>query len=228
MTDARREMFGYLAETAGVLASPSRIELVDLLAQGERSVEELSEASRLSVANASQHLQQLRRAGVVTRRRNGRQILYDLADERVLDLMAILRGMAEANHAAAQRTVDHWYHARDSLAPVTRDELTERLKRRSVRLIDVRPEIEYRAAHIPGALSIPVITLPEHLDALPKRPEVVAYCRGPYCVMAYNAVEILRPAGYRARRLEGGFMEWRRAGLPLARGETQPLTRPGR
>jgi len=215
-------MFGYLAETAGVLASPSRIELVDLLAQGERSVEDLSEASHLSVANASQHLQQLRRVGVVSRRRSGRQILYDLADERVLDLMAILREMSEANHAVAQRTIDHWYHARDPLAPVTRDELTERLRRRSVRLIDVRPEIEYRAAHIPGALSIPVIVLPERLDALPKRPEVVAYCRGPYCVMAYKAVEILRPAGYRARRLDGGFMEWRRAGLPLVRGETQP------
>jgi len=222
MTDARREMFGYLAETAGVLASPSRIELVDLLAQGERSVEDLSEASHLSVANASQHLQQLRRVGVVSRRRSGRQILYDLADERVLDLMAILREMSEANHAVAQRTINHWYHARDPLAPVTRDELTERLRRRSVRLIDVRPEIEYRAAHIPGALSIPVIVLPERLDALPKRPEVVAYCRGPYCVMAYKAVEILRPAGYRARRLDGGFMEWRRAGLPLVRGETQP------
>ena len=99
--------------------------------------------------------------------------------------MAILRGMAEANHAAAQRTVDHWYHARDSLAPVTRDELTERLRRRSVRLIDVRPEIEYRAAHIPGALSIPVIALSERLEELPKRPQIVAYCRGPYCVMAY-------------------------------------------
>jgi len=222
MTDARREMFGYLAETAGVLASPSRIELVDLLAQGERSVEDLSEASHLSVANASQHLQQLRRVGVVSRRRSGRLIVYDLADERVLDLMAILREMSEANHAVAQRTIDHWYHARDPLAPVTRDELTERLRRRSVRLIDVRPEIEYRAAHIPGALSIPVIVLPERLDALPKRPEVVAYCRGPYCVMAYKAVEILRPAGYRARRLDGGFMEWRRAGLPLVRGETQP------
>src|SRR5215472_270574 len=192
MTDARREMFGYLAETAGVLASPSRIELVDLLAQGERSVEELSEASRLSVANASQHLQQLRRAGVVSRRRSGRQILYDLADERVLDLIAILRELAEANHAAAQRTVDHWYHARDPLAPVTRDELTERLRRRSVRLIDVRPEIEYRAAHIPGALSIPVVALPEPLDALPKRPEVVALLPG--------------PAGDRARRLDCGLM----------------------
>jgi rhodanese-related sulfurtransferase/DNA-binding HxlR family transcriptional regulator len=219
MTDARREMFGYLAETAGVLGSASRIELVDLLVQGERSVEELAEASRLSVANASQHLQQLRRAGIVSRRRKGRQILYGLGDERVLDLMAILRGMAETNHAAAQRTVDHWYHARDPLAPVTRDELTERLSRRSVRLIDVRPEIEYRAAHIPGALSIPVVALPQRLDALPKRPEIVAYCRGPYCVMAYKAVEILRPAGYRARRLDGGFMEWRRAGLPLVRAE---------
>jgi rhodanese-related sulfurtransferase len=219
MSDARREMFGYLAETAGVLASPSRIELIDLLAQGERSVEGLAEASRLSVANTSQHLQQLRRAGIVGRRRQGRQILYDLGDERVLDLMAILRGMAEANHAAAQRTVDQWYHARDKLAPVTRDELTGRLRRGAVRLIDVRPEIEYRAAHIPGALSVPITALPERLDALPKRPEIVAYCRGPYCVMAYKAVEILRPAGYRARRLEGGFMEWRRAGLPLVRDE---------
>jgi rhodanese-related sulfurtransferase len=212
-------MFGYLAETAGVLASASRIELVDLLVQGERSVEELAEASHLSVANASQHLQQLRRAGIVSRRRNGRQVLYGLGNERVLDLMAILRGMAETNHAVAQRTVDRWYHARDPLAPVTRDELAERLSRRSARLIDVRPEIEYRAAHIPGALSIPVVALPQRLDALPKRPEIVAYCRGPYCVMAYKAVEILRPAGYRARRLEGGFMEWRRAGLPLVCAE---------
>lgn len=217
MTDARREMFGYLAAAAGVLASPSRIELLDLLAQGERNVEELSAASHLSVANASQHLQQLFRAGIVSRRRKGRQVLYDLADDRVLDLMAILRGMAEANHAAARRTIEHWYHARDPLTPVTREELTERLRRRSVRLIDVRPEIEYRAAHIPGALNIPVMALPGRLAALPKRPEIVAYCRGPYCVMAYSAVEILRPAGYRARRLDGGFMEWRRAGLPLAR-----------
>ena len=202
------------------MASPSRIELVDLLVQGERSVEELSEASRLSVANASQHLQHLRRAGVVTRRRNGRQILYNLADERVLELMAILRGMTEANHAAAQHTADECYHARDSLAPVTRDELTERLRRRSVRLIDVRPEIEYRAAHIPGALGIPVIALPQHLNALPKRPEVVAYCRGPYCVMAYKAIEILRPVGYRARR------RWRVHGVAQSGSAASPPRRP--
>jgi rhodanese-related sulfurtransferase len=219
MTDAKREMFGYLAETAGVLASASRIELVDLLAQGERSVEELSEASHLSVANASQHLQQLRRAGIVSRRRKGRQILYELTDERVLDLLAILRGMAEANHGAAERILKRAYLERDPLAPATREELIERLRKRSVTLIDVRPEIEYRAAHIPGAVSIPVVTLPERLGGLPKRPQIVAYCRGPYCVMAYKAVELLRPVGYRARRLDGGFMEWRRAGLPLARGE---------
>jgi rhodanese-related sulfurtransferase/DNA-binding transcriptional ArsR family regulator len=222
MTDARREMFSYLAETAGVLASSSRIELVDLLAQGERSVEDLSEASHLSVANASQHLQRLRRAGIVSCRRKGKQILYELTDERVLDLMAVLRGMTESNHAGAQRTVQRWYHTRDLVAPVTQDELTAHLRRRSVRLIDVRPEIEHRAAHIPGAVSIPVVTLPEHLDGLPKRPQIVAYCRGPYCVMAYKAVEILRPLGYQARRLDGGFTEWRRAGLPLVRGETQP------
>jgi rhodanese-related sulfurtransferase/DNA-binding transcriptional ArsR family regulator len=219
MTDARREMFGYLAETAGVLASASRIELLDLLAQGERSVEELSEASRLSVANASQHLQQLRRAGIVSRRRKGRQILYDLADARVLDLIAILRGVAETNHVAAEQILKRAYLERDALPPVTREELVERQQRRSVRLIDVRPEIEYRAAHIPGALNIPIMVLPERLQELPKRPEIVAYCRGPYCVMAYKAVEILRPVGYRARRLDGGFMEWRRAGLPLVRSD---------
>src|SRR5262249_21819646 len=153
MTDARREMLGYLAETAGVLASASRIELLDLLTQGERSVEELSEASRLSIANASQHLQQLRRAGIVTRRRRGRQILYDLADNRVLELMADLRAMAETNHSRAGQILKRAYSERDALPPVTRDELIRRLERRSVRLIDVRPEIEYRAAHIPGALS---------------------------------------------------------------------------
>ena len=219
MTDARREMFSFLAETAGVLASPSRIELLDLLAQGERSVEALSEASRLSVANASQHLQQLRRAGIVSRRRKGRQILYDLADPRVLDLMATLRAMAESNHAAAGQVVKRAYGERDAVPPLTREELVTRLERRSVRLIDVRPEIEYRAGHIPGAVSIPIMTLPERLDKLPKRPEIIAYCRGPYCVMAYKAVEILRPVGYRARRLDGGFMEWRRAGLPLVRSD---------
>jgi len=219
MTDARREMFGFLAETAGVLASPSRIELLDLLAQGERSVEELSEASHLSVANASLHLQQLRRTGIVSRRRKGKQILYDLADARVLDLMAILRGMAETNHAAAQEILRRAYGERDAVPPVTPEELVERLQRRSIRLIDVRPEIEYRAAHIPGARNIPIMALAERLEELPKRPEIVAYCRGPYCVMAYMAVEILRPVGYRARRLDGGFMEWRRAGLPLVRSD---------
>lgn len=220
MTDPRREIFGFLAETAGVLASASRVELLDLLAQGERSVEALSEASRLSIANTSQHLQQLRRAGIVSRRRNGRQIFYDLADPRVLDLLALLRGLAETNHAAAAQIVKEAYTERDAVPPITREELMTRLEKRSVRLIDVRPAIEYRAAHIPGALNIPIVTLSDRLRELPKRPEIVACCRGPYCVMAYRAVEILRPVGYRARRLDGGFTEWRRAGLPLVRGDT--------
>src|SRR5260370_3516891 len=125
MTDARREMFGYLAETAGVWASPSRVELLDRLTQGERSVEELSEASRLSIANASQHLQQLRRAGIVSRRRKGRQILYDLADARVLDLMAILRGVAETNHVAAEQILKRAYLKRDALPPGPREDLVQ-------------------------------------------------------------------------------------------------------
>src|SRR5260370_14700360 len=133
--------------------------------------------------------------------------------------MAILRGRAETTHAAAQEILRRAYGERDAVTPVTPEELVERLRRRSIRLIDVRPEIEYRAAHIPGARNIPIMALAERLEELPKRPEIVAYCRGPYCVMAYKAVEILRPVGYRARRLDGGFTEWRRGRLPSGSSE---------
>lgn len=215
MADARREMFGHLAKIAGVLASASRIELLDLLIHGERSVEALARASQLTVANVSQHLQHLRGAGIVAARRSGRQSYYRLADERILDLIASLRTIAEDNVAAATKTLRRFYLERDELSPVSREEMVARLREGKIILIDVRPDIEFQAAHIPGALSIPVTNLPGRLGELPRRQEIVAYCRGPYCVMAYKAMEILRPGGYHARRLDGGFAEWRRAGFPV-------------
>lgn len=215
MTDARRDMFGYLAETARVVASPSRIELLDLLVQGERSVEALAEASQMTVANVSQHLQQLRQAGVVLSRRAGKQAFYRLADRRILDLLASLRSITEDNVAAAAKTLKRAYLLRDPAPPVSQHDLLGLLEGRTITLIDVRPDIEFKAAHIPGALSMPVATLPGQVNDLSKEQEVIAYCRGPYCVFAYKAMEILRPGGYRARRLDGGFTEWRRAGLPV-------------
>lgn len=215
MSDARRDMFGYLAETARVVASPSRIELLDLLVQGERSVEALAEASLMSVANVSQHLQQLRHAGVVLCRRAGKQAFYRLADGRVLDLLASLRSITEDNAAAAAKTLKRAYLLRDPSPSVSQQDLLALLEKRAITLIDVRPGVEFKAAHIPGALSMPVATLPEQLNDLSKKQEVIAYCRGPYCVFAYKAMEILRPVGYRARRLDGGFTEWRRAHLPM-------------
>lgn len=224
MAGARREMFGYIAETARVLASPSRIELLDLLVQGERSVEALSEAAHLSLANASQHLQQMLRGGVVRRRRSGTSAFYAIADERLLDVMAALRTLTERNVAAAAQALDRGYAGWDDEDPMSQDALIKRMRRRSVTLIDVRPSVEFDAAHIPGALSIPVTHLSTRLRSLSQRRDVVAYCRGPYCVLAYKAMDILRPRGFRAWRLDGGFTEWRRAGLPLAKeaNENEP------
>lgn len=222
MTDARREMFGHLAEIAGVLASASRIELLDLLVQGERSVDALAQASHLTVANVSQHLQHLRGAGVVSARRSGKQSYYRLADERVLDLVASLRAITEDNVGAAAKTLKRFYLERDGLSPVSREEMVDLLRQGKIILIDVRPDLEFQAAHIPGALSMPVTDLSGRLGALSKQQEIVAYCRGPYCVMAYKAMEILRPEGYHARRLDGGFTEWRRAGLPVMAETSAP------
>jgi len=226
MAGARRELFGHLAETARILASPSRIELLDLLVQGERSVEALAEAAQLSVANASQHLRQLLRSGIVSRRRQGTSAFYRIVDERVLELMAALRTVTEQNVAAAAQALHRGYGAWDTEHPISRDALIKRMRQRSVTLIDVRPVMEFNAAHIPGALSMPVSVLPTRLRSLPRRRDVVAYCRGPYCVFAYKAMDILRPRGFRAWRLDGGFTEWRRAGLPLAKEANENRSNP--
>jgi rhodanese-related sulfurtransferase/DNA-binding transcriptional ArsR family regulator len=208
------EQFALLARALG---SEHRLELLDILIQGDRGVERLAEAAHLTVTNASQHLQQLRRAGLVTCRKRGTQVIYSLADPEVMALIGSLRRVAEGNLAELGRVVDRYYRNRDSLEPISRDELQARLRRNSVILLDVRPTDEYAAGHLPGAVSVPVSELKRRLKEIPRGQDIVACCRGPYCVYSYEAVEILRPRGFSARRLEGGFSEWLAAGLPIER-----------
>ncbi len=220
MTHPKRVMFGFVAETTKALASPVRVKILDLLAQGSRSVESIAAAACLSVANASQHLQHLRRAGFLTARRIGKQTLYTLADDKVVDMLRTVSMFTEQHMAEAEKALSNLYRNRDRIEPVTGDELLKRIADRSGITIDVRPELEFRAAHIPSAINIPVEHLPKRLAEIPTGQDIVAYCRGPYCVYAYEAIEILRPAGLSARRLFGGFLEWRRKNMPIVGGET--------
>ncbi len=210
-----RLLFAQFAAVAKALANEHRLMLLQLLAQGERSVETLAELSGLSVANASQHLQHLRRIGMVTARREGKRILYRLADDVVVALLSSLRQVAERNVAEVQRLLDGYFRERDSLEPVGSEELQKRMRRGAVTLIDVRPEEEFTAGHIAGAVSVPLEQLKRRLREIPPRREIVAYCRGPYCLMAYEAVSELRRRGFKARRLKDGYPEWKSAGLPV-------------
>jgi rhodanese-related sulfurtransferase/DNA-binding transcriptional ArsR family regulator len=219
--------FEQLATIGRALSSDHRLELLDVLIQGERGVEALAAATGLSVANASQHLQHLRRGGLVTRRKSGKQVIYALADIEVLTLINTLRHLAEHNLAEMDRLVRTYYSGRDLLEPVTRDELTARLREGSVVVLDVRDAEEYAAGHIPGAINIPVAELQERLGQIPTGHQVVAYCRGLYCVYSYDALDILRPHGTTARRLDGGFAAWLAAGLPVTSDTAQPdITQP--
>lgn len=211
----KRVMFAYMASMAGALSHPSRVEMLDLLAQGRRSVESIAAATCLSVSNASQHLRQLQRAGILSSTRDGKQMFYALADDEVIELFRSLRSFTERHSAEAEISLMRLYKSRDAVTPVTRDELVHRLETGSTLLLDVRPELEYAAGHIPGAVNIPVDRLADCLADIPKDQDIVAYCRGPYCVFAYEAMEILRPAGRNARRLLGGFFEWRGARMPI-------------
>ena len=203
---------------ARALGHAHRLELLEHLAQGERGVEALAERVGLSIANASQHLQQLRRAGLVANRREGKFILYRLADDGVVGLTAALRAVAERNLAEVDRIRRGYFAERDSLEPVSRQELLARVEAGLVTVLDVRPEDEFAHGHLPGAINIPVRELRSRLSELDPGREVIAYCRGAYCVFSFEAVASLRAEGRAARRLEDGFPEWRAAGLPVSTG----------
>jgi rhodanese-related sulfurtransferase/DNA-binding MarR family transcriptional regulator len=212
---AKAALFDALASAAKALASGRRAEIVDLLAQGERPVEEIATEIEQSVANTSQHLQQLLRAGLVRTRRDGTRIYYALADDRVADLWAMLRAVAAEHVAQIEQLAAAYLGDRDHLQTVTRAELKRRLRRRDVVIIDVRPPAEFEAGHIAGAISAPIRGLKRKIAELPADADVIAYCRGPYCVYADQAVRTLTKQGRRAARLEDGYPEWARAGLPV-------------
>ena len=203
------------AAVAKALGHAHRLELLEFVAQGERSVDALAERAGLTVANTSQHLLVLRRAGLLSSRREGKRVRYRLADDSVLNLTAELRRVAERNVAEVQQIVNGYFKAQDALEPISRAELLERMEQGLVTVLDVRPEDEYRAGHVPGALNITLSELDSHLAELNGDQEIVAYCRGAYCVLSFQAVAALRMRGLNARRLEEGFPEWRVAGLPV-------------
>ncbi len=216
---AKEALFEAQARVAKALASGRRAEIVDLLAQGERSVDDIAGEIGQSIANTSHHVRALAHAGLLLSRRDGTRILYRLASDRVAELWTVIRGLANEHIAEVEQLARAYLGGDDPLVPVSREELVQRLSTGDVIVIDVRPAIEYAAGHIAGARSIPVDELAQQLSAVPRNAEVVAYCRGPYCVYADEAVRTLRASGYSAHRLEDGFPEWRRAGLGVAVGE---------
>lgn len=208
-------LFGQFARIGKALSSPRRLEIVDLLAQGERTVEEIAGETAMSVASASQHLQVLKAARMVEARREGLYAHYRLADEDVFRTWQAVRALAESRLSEVDGVVDAYLDDRDALEAVDAAELMERLNDGSVIVLDVRPEEEYRAGHIPGALSVPVDALEAALQTLPRDWEIVAYCRGPYCGFSDKAVALLGSRGFRARRLRQGLPDWRAGGFPV-------------
>ena len=211
----KRLLFRQFAAVAKAVAHEHRLELLEALAQGERSVEALADCTGLSVANASQHLQRMRRAGLVETRRDGKFIHYRLTGVAVLDLIAALTRIGESHVAEVEKIVRTYFDSRDAMEPVSRAELMTRMKTGDVQVLDVRPADEFTMGHIPGAVNIPLAQLKRKLAMLDPDKEVVAYCRGPWCVLSFDAVALLRGQGYRVRRLEGGLPEWRAADLPV-------------
>jgi ArsR family transcriptional regulator len=214
----KRDLYAQFAAVAKAIGNEHRLELLELVAQGERSVEALAERSGLSVANTSQHLQHLRRAGLVAARRQAKFVLYRLADDAVLTMLAAMQKVAERNVGEVERILRSYFHARDDLEPVSRAELSKRMKQGLVTVIDVRPEDEFALGHLPGARNVPLSRLKRQLSKLERNTEIVAYCRGPYCVLSFEAVAQLRKSGFKARRLEDGLPEWKAAGLPVEIG----------
>lgn len=216
---SQQDLLDTLAQVARALGNGHRLALLERLAQGEAPVETLATTADLTIGNASQHLQHLRRAGLVTAQRSGKQMIYRLTDERIITLLGLLRQVAETNLAEMERLVSRLFTEDDvdgALKVVGRDELLAGLASGEVALLDVRPEEEYEAGHLPEAINIPLEQLEDMLGKLPRDREIVAYCRGPYCVLSHEAVQRLRQLGYRVRRFEEGYPEWKAAGLPVA------------
>lgn len=214
-TTPKRDVFANLARVGTAVSSPTRIEFLELLAQAERSVEQLATLTGTTVANTSQHLQKLRQAGLIVGRKEGLYVYYRLAGDEVVQMLFAMSRVGEAYVAEIERIVRLYFASKDELEPIPANELLERARKGLVTVLDVRPPEEFAAGHVPGAINIPVHELEKRLKDLPKRKEVIAYCRGPYCLMSFEAVEKLRKRGWRARRLENGLPEWRAAGLPV-------------
>lgn len=212
-------LYEQLSRVAQALGSAGRLQILEFIAQGERSVDTLAAMTGLSVANTSKHLQALRQVGLVGARKEGVRVYYSVAGDDVIALISALRAVAEHRVAEVERLVRQWLAHRDEMAPVAAADLLQRIRKKLVTVLDVRPAEEYAAGHIPGAINVPVEKLEGFISRLPKRKEVVAYCRGPYCLMSFEAVEKLRQRGFRARRLENGLPEWRAAGLPVTQEE---------
>ncbi|MDD0977457.1 ArsR/SmtB family transcription factor [Pseudomonas fontis] len=215
MNDSPTDVFADLAELARTLGHAHRLKLLSHIAQGERSVERLAEMCELSVANASQHLQHLRRSGYVQTRRDGKRVLYRLGEGPIANLLAALRQLADFNRSAIRELLVDSRARQDRLEAMSRLELIERLQDHSVTLLDVRPPEEFALGHLPGAINIPLAALEQRLAELPADQEIVAYCRGPWCVLSVEAVAALRERGFRARRLDTGFPDWQAAGLKV-------------
>jgi len=219
----KRELFSQFARVGKALSNGNRLELLEFLAQGERSVEQLSKVAGLTVANTSQHLQQLRHAGMVTCHKEGLKVYYNISGDDVIKLLDALRVVAERHVSDVQHMVNTYLTVKDNLEPIPREELLERARDGLVTVLDVRPAEEYAAGHVPGAVNIPLQELEQRLDELgkanDKNHEIVAYCRGPHCVLAFDAVARLREKGMKARRLEDGYPEWQVAGLPVEKAQ---------
>lgn len=215
----KQNLFAQLAKVGKGLGHGNRLELLELLAQRECNVDDLAVVAGLSVANTSQHLKQLRQAGLVTSRKEGQRVFYRINSEDVLKLLAALRSVAEHNLAETQQLIQNYLNHRDALEPVARHDLLARVRNGLVDVLDVRPPEEFSAGHVPGAINVPLKALESRLADLDPEHEIVAYCRGPHCILAFDAVALLRQEGFRAFRLEDGFPEWQHAGLPV---ETSP------
>jgi rhodanese-related sulfurtransferase len=216
-TNPKREVFENLARIGTALSSPIRLELLELLAQGERTVEQLAALTDTAIANTSQHLQKLKQVGLIVGRKEGQYVYYRSAGDEVVALLGALGRVGETYLAEVERTVRMYYMSKDELEPVAAGELLERARKGLVTVLDVRPAAEFAAGHVPGAVNIPIDELERRLSELPRRKEVVAYCRGPFCLMSFEAVQLLRRVGLKARRLKDGLPEWRMAGLPTVR-----------